>query len=235
MIAAYDADGVQISLSRKQCDQPADGRVRHVLDDPVLRPEVGHELAEQQHGGRRIDPDHRGLKHVRAVRQHDDAIRLYPPPLCPILPIEMDDEISRLHAGHGFSNRNHPAGAFSSRRRRERGLQPVAPPTEGDIGGIDRKGNNIEYHFVRGRLADFGTFDAFGDIFGFAESCDLHLFQRKLPRAWQIAAQASMQSFLTRRTARVLTGKGRAAVRADTRRDRLTQRPITRPQVQSHW
>ena len=96
MIAAYDADGVQISLSRKQCDQPADGRVRHVLDDPVLRPEVGHELAEQQHGGRRIDPDHRGLTQVGIAGQHDDTVGLDPTSLRPILSIEIDDEITRL-------------------------------------------------------------------------------------------------------------------------------------------
>jgi hypothetical protein len=182
LIPPHNIDGAKVSFSGEHYNKFADGRVRHILDDPILRPEFSHDITEQQHGGRRIDADHRGLTQVGIAGQNDYTVCLDPTSLRPILSIEIDDEMTRFDAGYRFANRNHASDPFSSRGGRKLRLQPIASLTKGNVSGIDRNGQNIEYNFVGGRPTHVGTFDTFGDIFGLAELCDLHLFHCEPPR-----------------------------------------------------
>jgi hypothetical protein len=77
--------------------------------------------------------------------------------LGPVLPLQVDHELLRLHVRHAGADRDDAADAFGSGRRRKLWLQPVRPATERDVGRIDRKREDLEDHLAEPGAPTSGT------------------------------------------------------------------------------
>ena len=114
------------------------------------------DVGQEQQRRRRIDAQHGGLAQVERGRHRDDVVGRHAPPLRPVLALQVDDEVARLHVRDAGADRGDAPDALGARRRGQRRLEAVRAAAERDVRRIDREEEDVEHDLARRRRADVG-------------------------------------------------------------------------------
>ena len=140
-------------------EQATDGRVGDVLDHPIARLQFDDVGQEQECRGR-VDAQHGGLAEIERGRHRDHVGGVDAALLGPVLALQVDDEVARLHVRDAGADRGDAPDALGARCRGQGRLEAIEALAERDVRRIDREEEDVEHDLARGGRADVGNLGA---------------------------------------------------------------------------